>query len=204
MRTLGADWIAAIALSIQALIFLIFLWWQDRILGRHAETLEEHTKISGSQAKTAELIGEALGQQGRILAEQTKIMEEQFSFQQRVTMQLETMNVLKFVIAAHRQLVLLDSKISRGTAYPTAEFRQDVERHFDDLAGAVYECQQAILLSFHLTADQKTYFLSYCDDLATLTPTGNNGQDREKVHPVNEKYRNALIAANMESLGLIS
>lgn len=114
------------------------------------------------------------------------------------------MHVLKFVIAVHRQLVMLDSKLARGTGYPTAEFRQDVDRHFDNLAGAVYECQQAILLSLHLTADQKRYFLSYCDDLARLTPTGNNAQDLQRVQPVKEKYRDALIAANMESLGLIS
>ncbi|MGA3105892.1 MAG: hypothetical protein ABSD53_15530 [Terriglobales bacterium] len=202
-----ADWIAAISLSIQAVILAVqagFFYWQARILRRHAKTLEEHTEIAGTQAKTAELIGRALDQQGKILAEQTVIMAEQFGFHQRVTTQLETMNVLKFVIAAHRQLVLLDSKLSRGTMYPTAEFRQDVDRHFDDLAGAMYECRQAVLLSLHLTVDQKKFFLSYCDDLAKITPTGNNNRDLAKVHPVNEKYRDALIAANMESLGLIS
>ena len=86
------EWIAAIALSIQGLIFLLqaaFLAWQAAILRRHAATLEKHTEIAGTQAETAALIGKALDQQGKILAEQTEIMDAQFKFQRTVEMKAE-------------------------------------------------------------------------------------------------------------------
>ena len=64
------EWVAAGALLIQAVI----LFLQFKILGRHAETMEEHKKFARTQAKTAELIGQALVQQSNIL-------DEQFRFQ---------------------------------------------------------------------------------------------------------------------------
>jgi hypothetical protein len=50
------EWVAAIALLIQAII----LWLEARILHRHGETMKEHAGIAQSQATTAELIGQAL------------------------------------------------------------------------------------------------------------------------------------------------
>ena len=61
-RQLGHEWVAAIALSIQALIFLLqagIFAWQALILRRHATTLEEHTA-------TAKLIKEALAGCGKM------------------------------------------------------------------------------------------------------------------------------------------
>jgi hypothetical protein len=203
MRNLGADWIAAIALSIQALIFLIFLWWQDRILHRHAATLEEHTKIAGSQAKTAELIGQALAQQGKILAEQTSIMDKQFKFQRKVDAQAERATVLTLVVAVQGRLVTLDSKLSRATSSATPEYRQEVNRHFDALAGAVYECHKAVFLSLHLTEAQKKFFLAYCDDLAALNQTGNNVKDFHNVRTLKDKYGDPLFSIRLGSLGEI-
>jgi hypothetical protein len=60
---LGPDWTAAIALSVQALIFLlqaVILYWQGRILRRHAATLEKQTEIAGVQANNAAKIGATL------------------------------------------------------------------------------------------------------------------------------------------------
>lgn len=65
--------IAAIALVIQAVI----LWQHRRILSGFGETLER-------QAETAKLIGHSLEQHGRILADHTRIMDEQLKFQKKL------------------------------------------------------------------------------------------------------------------------
>lgn len=65
--------IAAIALVIQAFI----LWQHRRILSGYGETLER-------QAETAKLIGHSLEQHGRILADHTRIMDEQLKFQKKL------------------------------------------------------------------------------------------------------------------------
>src|ERR1700738_3321883 len=50
-----------------------------------AELLKVHT----AQAETANLIGQALSQQGKVLDEQTKIMAKQFELQRRVESKTE-------------------------------------------------------------------------------------------------------------------
>jgi hypothetical protein len=70
--------IAATALVIQTLILL--LHW--RILRGHGETMEQ-------QAVTAKLIGHALEQHGRILADHTRIMDEQFKVQRKIEASIE-------------------------------------------------------------------------------------------------------------------
>lgn len=77
----GVHWpeaIAAIALVIQAFI----LWQHRRILGGFGETLER-------QAETAKMIGHSLEQHGRILADHTRIMDEQFKFQKKLEAKIE-------------------------------------------------------------------------------------------------------------------
>ncbi len=204
MTRLGAEWIAAIALSIQAVIFLLqagFLCWQATILRRHATTLEKHTEIADVQAETAKLIGQALDQQGKVLTDQTTIMGGQFSFQQKLATQAERTNVRNLIVAVHGRLVILDSKLSRATFAHTAEFRQDVDRHFDALAGAVYGCQKQVSVSIHLTEPQKKYFLAYCDSLASLHATGNNNQDFDQVRSLKDKYEDDSFSRMIESLG---
>jgi heme exporter protein D len=71
--------IAAIALVVQAFI----LWQHRRILSGFGETLER-------QAETAKLIGHSLEQHGRILADHTRIMDEQFKFQQKLEAKIES------------------------------------------------------------------------------------------------------------------
>lgn len=70
--------IAAIALVVQTLI----LWQHRRILTGYGETLER-------QAETTKLIGHSLQQHGRILADHTRIMDEQFKFQKKLETKLE-------------------------------------------------------------------------------------------------------------------
>jgi len=70
--------IAAIALVIQAFI----LWEHRRILTGFGETLVR-------QAETAKLIGHSLEQHGRILADHTRIMDEQLKFQKKLEAKIE-------------------------------------------------------------------------------------------------------------------
>jgi heme exporter protein D len=70
--------IAAVALVLQTLI----LWQHRRILTGYGETLER-------QAETAKLIGHSLQQHGRILADHTRIMDEQFKFQKKLEAKIE-------------------------------------------------------------------------------------------------------------------
>lgn len=77
----GVRWpeaIAAIALVMQAFI----LWQHRRILSGFGETLER-------QAETAKMIGHSLEQHGRILADHTRIMDEQFKFQKKLEAKIE-------------------------------------------------------------------------------------------------------------------
>lgn len=77
----GVRWpeaIAAIALVVQAFI----LWQHRRILNGFGETLER-------QAETAKMIGHSLEQHGRILADHTRIMDEQFKFQKKLQAKIE-------------------------------------------------------------------------------------------------------------------
>ena len=70
--------LAAIALVIQTFI----LWQHRRILTGFGETLER-------QAETAKLIGHSMEQHGRILADHTRIMDEQFKFQKKLEAKTE-------------------------------------------------------------------------------------------------------------------
>ena len=74
--------VAAIALVIQTFI----LWQHRRILTGFSETLER-------QAETTKLIGHSLEQHGRILADHTRIMDEQFKFQKKLEARSENSNV---------------------------------------------------------------------------------------------------------------
>jgi hypothetical protein len=71
--------VAAIALVIQTFI----LWQHRRILTGFSQTLER-------QAETAKLIGHSLEQHGRILADHTRIMDEQFKFQKKLEARSES------------------------------------------------------------------------------------------------------------------
>ena len=70
--------IAAIALVIQVFI----LWQHRRILSESGETLER-------QAETTKMIAHSLEQHGRILADHTRIMDEQFKFQKKIEAKFE-------------------------------------------------------------------------------------------------------------------
>jgi len=204
MRNPGPEWIAAIALSIQALIFLLqaaFLGWQARILGRHAATLETNTEIVGAQAETLKLIGQALDQQGKILAEQTKIMDEQVKFQRSVDARVEKGNLLNLVVEVQSKLEWLASTLSAlQQSASSQEDQRNLSNRFDRLAVAVTECQKAVLMAIHLSDSQRKYFVAYCADLATLNPTGNVAEDSKHVGALRAQYGGPTFFIQLGSL----
>jgi hypothetical protein len=191
MRRLGPEWIAAIALSIQALIFAVqagFFYWQARILGRHAATLEEHTKIAGSQVKTAELIGQALDQQGKILAEQTKIMAAQFNFQRKVVEQSERMRILDQLVDLNLKVNSLLALLLSVSNYTDA-VDERVKAKWADLTDQLLRCKKELDSSIHITGAEKDYFLSYVLDVNQLEQGGDFREHIVKSKAIQSKHK---------------
>jgi|ERR1700675_2457409 len=225
LRSAGAEWTAALALSIQALIFVLqaaFLGWQAWILRRHAATLEKnteimgtqattlqkHAEIAGTQAETLKLIGQALDQQGKILAEQNTIMKEQLQFHEKVDERAERASVLTRAIQVQARLQQLASRLSliQGQVgmNATQNDHKDVALHFDALAADVYECQKAMLMTIHLSDKERKYWLGYCEALSNLNRTGNMAEDLSHVQAFREKYSDLLFSLRLGSLSNIS
>lgn len=166
------EWVAAIALLIQAVILFI----QAKILGRHADTMEEHTAIARTQARTAELIGAALEQQGKILSDQGKIMAEQLEFQRRLAAQAEREKVFGVVLELRSRVVALVSNLSVGSPPGTSispGTREKQESEWSSLEAAILPCEKAMITSIHLNQDEKNYFLRYAQAVDAATRSRN-------------------------------
>jgi len=187
------EWIAAIALSIQALIFLLqaaFLAWQAAILRRHAATLEKHTEIAGTQAETAALIGKALDQQGKILAEQTEIMDAQFKFQRTVEMKAERVGVLNSLVQLHNSFKLLLSALSEvQLSNYTHEMQDRVRASWHRMHEELLPCTKAIHTSIHLSPKEREYFMGYVRDLANLSESSDVRKAIQNVNACDAKYK---------------
>jgi hypothetical protein len=220
LHTLGPEWTAALALSIQAVIFVlqaVFLWWQARILRRHASTLEKNTEIIGrqattllgltrianAQAETLRLIAQALNQQGDIQVEQTTIMRDQLKFITEVDGRSEKSNLLNLLVEVQTSLRGLASTLSnfQPPTVPTLADRHDVECRFEGLSIAVTECEKALLTAVHISDAQREFFSDYCHDVATLDPTGNAVQEFVDVHAVSTKHPDSTFFMQLGSLG---
>ena len=183
---LGPEWIAAIALTLQAFVFLVqagFLWWQARILKRHALTLEEHTGIARTQAETARLIGQALNQQGKVLDEQTKIMAKQFELQRRVESKTERDSLLTSAVdmlAAFRELNNRLTRIQLSTF--TQKDNDEVIPYFDRLNTKAVSCSKALWTAVHISEEERDYFFNYSKKLSNL---GYKGDIRKALQEVN-------------------
>lgn len=207
------EWVAALALIIQALF--LFLQWlillkhghtmeeHAEVAQRHSEVAQKHAEIAQKQSETAALIGKALDQQGSILDEQTKIMNEQLTFQRQMATQAERTAIMNLVINVQGRLIVLDAQLARMTSSSTPGDRQQANRLFDELAGAVSECQKTVFLSLHLTERQEKYFAAFCEALASLASTGDNAKDFKSVHALKEKYGDLAFYATLGSLGRI-
>jgi len=204
MNRLSPDWIAALALSLQAIIFLLqaaIFWWQASILSRHAATLEKHTEIAGKQEETAARIGEVLKQQGELLHEQTKIMERQLELQRRIEEKSEREKVFDLVINLEEKVSSLASKLSRvQLSDVTQEDRRDVALRFEDLDRANSECRKSLFTAIHLSEDEKKHFLDRCTRLSALQYTGNMSADFQRVKAVEIKDLDSVSYMRMGKL----
>ena len=189
------EWIAAIALSIQGLIFLLqaaFLAWQAAILRRHAATLEKHTEIAGTQAETAALIGKALDQQGKILAEQTEIMDAQFKFQRTVEMKAERVGVLNSLVQLHVSFKLLLSTLSEvqlSNYGHDMQMQDRVRASWHRMHEDLLPCTKAIHTSIHMSPKERDYFMGYVRDLANLSESSDVRKAIQNVNACDAKYK---------------
>jgi hypothetical protein len=196
-RSAGPEWTAALALSIQALIFALqaaFLGWQawilrhhaktleknTNIIGRQAETLQQYADVAGKQAETLKLIGHALDQQGKIMADQLKFLET-------VDAQAERAKVFGVVTSTQEALIALHSRLANVSS-ATREDHDDIARLFGCVAQAVLKCRTEVLLAKHLSDNEKKHFFLYCEELANLKKSGNMVEDFAHVHALRVKH----------------
>lgn len=196
------EWIAAIALLIQAAI----LW-------RHASTLEAHTEIARTQSETARLIGQALEKQGKVLEEQTKLMSDQgkvldeqtkimakqFSFQRKIHAQAERTRVFDVVLDLRAKVVRLKEALALSLRVPPGSTvdafdQQYIEKQRADawirVSEAIMPCQKALLTSIHLSAEETNYFLGYAQavDALEIAHTKNAETDLQALRNLDGKY----------------
>jgi len=163
------EWVAAIALLIQAAILLL----QAAILRKHGTTMEEHAGIVKAQAETAKLIGNALDQQGKILEEQTKIMDAQFKFQRAVMAQADRQKVFNALLSLRKSLHMLIAKIQEpGDRYPPRVAEE--QRMQAELLTQILPPQEAFISSVHLTPEEKDYIGRYIVDVFDVVSGDTN------------------------------
>src|SRR6266566_5859171 len=180
------EWIAAIALLIQAVI----LFLQAVILRRHGTTMEEHAGIAKAQAETAALIGKALDQQGKILVEQTEIMDAQFKFQRTVEMKAERVGVLNSLVQLHNSFKLLLSTLSEvQLSNYTHEMQDRVRASWHRMHEDLLPCTKAIHTSIHLSPKEREYFMGYVRDLANLSESSDVRKAIQNVNACDAKYK---------------
>jgi len=180
------EWVAAIALLIQAVI----LFRQALILRRHGATMEEHAGIAKAQAETAALIGKALDQQGKILAEQTKIMDAQFKFQRTVEMKAERVGVLNSLVQLHISFKLLLSTLSEvQLSNYTHEMQDRVRASWHRMHEDLLPCTKAIHTSIHMSPKERDYFMGYVRDLANLSESSDVRKAIQNVNACDAKYK---------------
>ena len=197
------EWIAAIALSIQALIFLLqaaFLAWQASILRRHAAILEEHTEIAGTQADTAVLIGKALDQQGKILDEQAKIMGEQFKFQRAAMAQADRQQVFAALLSLRESLHMLIAKVEEpGERYPPRVAEE--QRMQAALLTQTLPIQSAFISSVHFTPEEKNYCGRFVVDVVDAVSGDNLPARIPKMKQIQQKYAESDFLKMVAKIG---
>jgi hypothetical protein len=178
------EWVAAIALLIQAAI----LFLQAVILRKHGATMEEHAGIAKAQAETAALIGKALDQQGQILSEQTKIMGEQFKFHRAAIAQADRQEVFSSLISLRTSLQMLIAKVQEpGERYDPRVAEE--QRMQAALLAHVTPVRNAFISSVHLTPEEKDYFGNYVVDVFEAVSGDINLPARlPKMKEIQQKY----------------
>jgi hypothetical protein len=175
------SWIAAYALLIQVFIF----WWQARILRRHAATLEEHTRIAGTQSTTADLIRQALQRQETIL-------KEQFKFQKQLEAQSERRIMFDLITRLLTSVYSLTAKLN-VVQYTSPREVEEIREAWTRMDNDATVCRMALIGSEYLSEDESKHFAAYLDDISQLKQTnaGNNA-DFHQLRTLNDKHRDFL------------
>jgi hypothetical protein len=191
------EWVAAIALLIQAAI----LFLQAVILRKHGTTMEEHAGIAKAQAETAALIGKALDQQGKILDEQTQIMDEQFKFHRAAMAQGDKQKVFDSLLGLRRSFHMLIAKIEEpGQRYEPRVAEE--QRMQAELLTLMLPLQNAFISSPHLTRDEKDYFGRYTVDVFDAVSGDKNFPARlPKMKEIQQKYSESDFLKMAEKIG---
>lgn len=172
------EWVAAVALLIQAVI----LFLQAKILSAHARTMEEHKTIAGNQATTAGLISVAIEQQRRIL-------EEQFNFQKKVESKSEEQTILRLVTDVAARVSLLEIALSQvQLSNYTSQDRDRVRLYYAKLNEIVLPCELELVTSIHMSEEAKIYFLRYIAAVADLKETASISKDIERMKALQTNF----------------
>jgi hypothetical protein len=154
------EWVAAVALLIQAVILFLQAW----ILREHGKTMAEHAGIAKGQANTADLIGKALERHAKILDEQTKLTDVQFEFQRRLEAHASWGRVYDQLLELNRAVIMMIAKIeSPGHRLPERVAEEQMLQA--ELNAAILPVQKATITSLYLTDEEKDYFRRYLLDL---------------------------------------
>jgi hypothetical protein len=166
--------LAAVALLIQA-----------GILAVYALIFRKH-------ARTADRISEAIRQQGKILDDQTKIMEEQFKFQRRVEAAAEKQKVFDLIFSLQTQVMWLES-IMESPITRTLERVETEKRTWDKLSSSMVACEKALLSSTHLSQADKQYFLRYAYDVSKLEQGDDLAKNIRNLKAIADKYHDFVL-----------
>jgi hypothetical protein len=180
------EWVAAIALLIQAGIFVL----HALILRKHATTLEKHVEIAGTQATTAKLIGQAIEQQGKVLNEQTKIMDEQLRFQRRIEAKAERVEVFDLLLQTQVSFRMLHQALMEvQLSNYTQEMRSRVKARWEELQQDLSPAAKEVHTSIYLSDEEREYFVRYTEELLAIEETADIRKDIERVDAFYKKHK---------------
>jgi hypothetical protein len=184
------SWIAAYALLTQVFIF----WWQARILRRHAATLEEHTRIAGTQATTADLVRQALQRQEAIL-------KDQFKLQRQLEAQSERRIMFDLITRLLTSVYSLTAKLT-VVQYTSPREIEEIRDAWTRMDNDATVCRMALIGSEYMSEAESRHFTDYLDDIRQLKQTnaGNNA-DYHQLRAFNERHKDFLtvVAENRKA-----
>jgi hypothetical protein len=187
------DWLTVYILSLQAVLFLVqagIFIWQGFILRHHGDVMDK-------QAETAQLISQALAQQGTILADQTKIMSAQFDFEKVLHANAERKAIFDMVFA----LVVSVRQLAISLQDPTNsnEVLMQTKKAWADMKAKASSFGQALLACQYMSNEELTHLKTYFDDVIRMEPSASRGRDAQLVEAFEESHKDFLIKTRTTS-----
>ena len=163
-------------------------------------------EVQSAQAETAKLIGQALSQQGAVLAEQTKIMAKQFELQRRVETKTERNSLFTAMVDVQGSFVSLERRLARiQLSNFTRQDSDEVARYFDKLNNDAVSCSKELLMAIHISEEEKRYFSTYARKLSDLRyNTGDIRKALEDVKVVRAGMTDIVFFAKLGDLAKTS